>query len=113
MFLIGERINGMYTDIKKAIQTKDKNPVQLHAKQQLKERANALDINVGPATNDKEGSMVWLVESVREVTDIPLSVGTAKFAAMKADLGAAGGKLIINSSKGDDKSHDQYMPLAK
>ena len=27
MLVIGERINGMFTDIKKAIQTKDKGPV--------------------------------------------------------------------------------------
>ena len=113
MFIIGERINGMYNDIKKAIQDKDKGPVQEHALQQLNAGASALDINVGPATTDKEGAMVWLVETVREVTDITLSVDTAKFEAMKAGLEAAGGSLIMNSSKGDDKSLDIYMPLAK
>ncbi len=113
MFVIGERINGMFNDIKKAIQDKDKGPVQEIALVQVKAGANALDINVGPATTDKEGVMVWLVETVREVTDITLSVDTAKFSAMKAGLEAAGGLLILNSTKGDDKSMDQYLPLAK
>ncbi len=113
MFIIGERINGMFQDIKKAIQTKDKGPVQEHALLQIKAGANALDINVGPATTDKEGAMVWLVETVREVTDITLSVDTAKFEAMKAGLEAAGGSLIMNSTKGDDKSMDRFLPLAK
>ena len=113
MFVIGERINGMYNDIKKAIQTKDKGPVQERALQQVKAGASALDINVGPATTDKEGAMVWLIETVREVTDITLSVDTAKFEAMKAGLEATGGSAIMNSSKGDEKSLDIYMPLAK
>jgi len=113
MFVIGERINGMYTDIKKAIQTKDTGPVQYHAMDQIKRGANALDINVGPATTDKEGAMVWLVEAVREVTDVPLSVDTAKFEAMKAGVAATGGSAILNSTKGDEKSLDIYLPLAK
>ena len=113
MFVVGERINGMYNDIKKAIQNKDKGPVQEHALSQIKAGANALDINVGPATTDKEGAMVWLVESVREVTDITLAVDTAKYEAMKAGIEAAGGSLILNSTKGDDKSMDLLLPLAK
>jgi len=113
MFVIGERINGMYTDIKTAIQTKDKGPVQKQALEQEKAGASALDINVGPATTDKEGAMVWLIEVVREVTNMPLSVDTAKFEAMKAGLKAAGSPVIMNSSKGDEKSLDLYLPLAK
>ena len=113
MFVVGERINGMYNDIKKAIQNKDKGPVQEQALRQIKVGANVLDINVGPATTDKEGAMVWLVETVREVTDITLAVDTAKYEAMKAGLEAAGGSLVLNSTKGDDKSMEQYLPLAK
>ncbi len=113
MFVVGERINGMYTDIKKAIQTKDKGPVQETAHRQIEAGATALDINVGPATADKAEAMVWLVETVREVTDIKLSVDTASFAAMKAGLEAAGGSLIMNSTKGDEKNLDKFLPLAK
>ena len=113
MFVIGERINGMFNDVKKAIQNKDKGPVQDHALKQAEAGANALDINVGPATVDKEGAMAWLVKAVREVTDMTICVDTAKFEAMKAGLEAAGGSLILNSTKGDDKSLDRYLPLAK
>lgn len=113
MLVIGERINGMFTDIKTAIQTKDKGPVQQHALQQEKAGAYALDINVGPATTDKEGAMVWLAEAVREVSNLPLSIDTAKYAAMNAGLKAAGGALIINSSKGDERNLDIHLPLAK
>jgi len=113
MDVIGERINGMYTDIKKAIQVKDKGPVQETAQKQIEAGASVLDINVGPATTEKADAMVWLVEAVREVTDMTLAIDTASLAAMKAGLEAAGGSLIMNSSKGDAKSLDKFLPLAK
>jgi len=103
----------MFTDIKKGIQSKDKKPVQERALQQVKAGASALDINVGPATADKESAMIWLVEAVREVSDAPLAIDTAKVEAMRGGLKAAGGKLIINSTKGDDQSLDTFLPLAK
>ncbi len=113
MYIVGERINGMYTDIKKAILNKDKEPVQKHALRQLEAGASALDINVGPATADKESAMVWLVETVREVTDATLAIDTAKFEAMKSGMEAAGGSLIMNSTKGEDAQMDKWLPLAK
>ena len=113
MLVIGERINGMFTDVKKAIQNKDKGPVQELALKQVESGARALDINVGPATADKEAAMVWLVEAVREVTDTTLAIDTAKFEAMKAGMEAAGGSMIMNSTKGDDASMDRFLPLAK
>jgi len=113
MFVIGERINGMYTDIKEAIQSGDKKPVQDRAIQQIECGADALDINVGPATTDKVGAMVWLVETVREVTDAVLCLDTAKYEAMEAGLAAAEGPVIMNSSKGDEKSLEKFLPLAK
>ncbi|MFC1490738.1 dihydropteroate synthase [Candidatus Latescibacterota bacterium] len=113
MYIVGERINGMYTDIKNAIINKDKEAVHKHALAQINAGASALDINVGPATTDKEGAMVWLVEAVREVTDITLAIDTAKYEAMKAGLEAAGGSLILNSTKGEDAAMDKWLPLAK
>jgi len=57
MFVIGERINGMFTDVKKAIQAQDPAPIQQLAREQVAAGANALDINVGPASSDKLGAM--------------------------------------------------------
>ena len=65
MFVIGERINGMFTDVRKAIQAQDPAPIQQLARAQVAAGANALDINVGPASADKFGAMQWLVETAR------------------------------------------------
>ena len=37
MFVIGERINGMYTDIKKGIQTGDKKPKEAETANEMKD----------------------------------------------------------------------------
>ena len=85
MYIIGERINGMFKSVKKAIQERDASVIQDLAKRQVAGGAKALDLNVGPAVSDAEGAMLWLAECVREVDPVtPLAVDTAKWEVMEA-----------------------------
>lgn len=113
MFVIGERLNGMFLDVRKGIQTKDKSIIQKVALDQVKAGANALDINVGPASDKPLETMVWLIEAVQEVTSITLSIDTPKLDVMKAGLAACKNPILMNSTKGQEDKLDQYMPLAK
>jgi len=113
MFVIGERLNGMFLDVRKGIQTKDKSIIQKVALDQVKAGANALDINVGPASDKPLETMVWLVEAVQEVTNITLSIDTPKFDVMKAGMEACKNPILMNSTKGEEAKLDKYMPLAK
>ena len=54
MYVIGERINGMFSDVKRAIKQRDVEPVQDLARRQLAAGATALDINVGPAAAEDQ-----------------------------------------------------------
>ena len=56
-----------------------------------------LDINIGPARKDGDKFMEWVVKTVQEVTDIPLSLDTTNPIAMEAGLKAHRGKALINS----------------
>ena len=49
MILIGERINGMFKDVKQAIADKDKKVIQDLARRQTEAGAAYLDVNVGTA----------------------------------------------------------------
>jgi len=113
MFVIGERINGMFEDVKQAIRQKDPKVIQNLAKRQLAAGASALDVNVGPATSDVHGAMLWLVETIRSVTDAPLAIDTAKWEIMAAIIPKVSGAKILNSSKADTDIATQYMGLAK
>src|SRR3989338_7128591 len=97
MFLIGERINGMFKDVAKAIKEKDKTIIQELALKQVSCKANALDVNVGPASSNPKEAMEWLVETIKEVTDITLAIDTTKLDVMEFGLSLCKSKPIINS----------------
>ena len=65
MFVIGELINGMFSNVKKAIQEKNGQVIQELDKAQADAGADALDVNVGPASRDAVGALLWLVENIR------------------------------------------------
>jgi len=112
MFVIGERINGMFTAVKRAIESRDKGPIQGLARRQLAAGADALDVNVGPTKGKAVDNMLWLIEAVQEVTDAPICVDTPKFDVMSAALEAARNPTIINSSKASVDELEKYVPLA-
>jgi 5-methyltetrahydrofolate corrinoid/iron sulfur protein methyltransferase len=112
MYVIGERINGMFEDVKQAIQEKNAEVIQDLAKRQMAAGASALDVNVGPAVKDAEGAMLWLVETIRAVSDAPLAIDTAKWDIMSAVIPKVPGDKILNSSKADPEIAAQYVGLA-
>lgn len=111
MYVISEKINGMFTAVKEAIAARDKAAIQEIALRQIKAGARALDLNVGTATDDQIGAMVWLVESVREVTGATLCLDNPKFEVIKAGAEACGDNFIINSTTAKEADLDQFLPL--
>ena len=113
MFIIGELINGMYTQIGKAIQTKDKAVIQICAREQVVAGAGALDLNCGPASRQPASDIQWLVETIQEVTDIPLAIDSSKLQVIESGLKVSKNKTIIKSTTADQEKLDTLVPLAK
>jgi 5-methyltetrahydrofolate corrinoid/iron sulfur protein methyltransferase len=118
MILIGERINGMFKNVKEAIAAKDKKVIQELAKKQTEAGAAYLDVNVGTAAADQEGTMQWLVETIQETCSTPLSLDS-----QKPNVIAAGVKVIDNENgvilnstplnkKSDEEVLDKYIEMA-
>ena len=112
MLVIGERINGMFEDVKAAVRDQNKSIIQDLAKRQLECGANVLDINVGTAARDREAAMKWLVEVVQEVTDAPLALDNPKPAVIKSVIGSCSNKVFINSTDGSEAKMGELFPLA-
>lgn len=112
MYVIGERINGMFRDCRHAIEEHDKAIIQELARKQLAGGAHCLDVNVGPASDEPVAAMRWLVETIREVTDAPLAIDTTKNEVMKVGIEAAGQGSVINSTTGAQEKLDALLPLA-
>jgi len=113
MFVIGERINGMFSDVKRGIENRDAEIIHHVARKQIKCGADALDINVGTAKGKAMDNMLWLIETVQQVTELPLSIDTTKFDVMAEALKASDNPTIINSSKATEEELDKFMPLAR
>lgn len=117
MYIIGERINGMFNAIGDALAAKDKKAVQAIAEKQIGGGADALDINVGTRVPKAEraAAMKWLVDTTREVTHKPLSIDNPSLETVRVGVEAAvkGGKAIINSTTGQPEKLAAFMKLAK
>ncbi|MBI5145582.1 MAG: dihydropteroate synthase, partial [Candidatus Omnitrophica bacterium] len=103
----------MYHNIGKAIKEKDKSAIQKCALEQIKAGSDALDVNCGPASRDPASDMPWLVETIQEVTDKPLSLDSSKAQVIEAGLKVIKNKVIINSTTADPEKLKLIVPLAK
>ncbi len=113
MLIIGERINGMFKDVAEAIEKKDKSVIQGLAKKQISSGANALDVNVGPSSDNPKETMEWLVKTVVEVSDVALAIDTTKIDVMEAGLSLCKSRSIINSVNANPDKMSNLFPLAK
>ena len=120
MIIFSERVNGMYRDVRKAINEKEKGIVQELVKEQVAGGADVIDINLGPTKGDPAENFVWLAETVHEVPGakgLPLSLDSAKpkvllEAVPKVKEKLPDTKLIINSSTADPDCMGSLVPLA-
>ena len=97
MKLIGENLNIVSKTYGPALKERQVWPIQELVKAQVKAGMDYIDINIGPARKDGDQFMEWVVKTVQEVTNIPLSLDTTNPIAMEAGLKAHKGKALINS----------------
>lgn len=112
MIIIGERINGMFQDIGKAIKEKDPTAVQMWAKKQQEAGARYLDINTGPASKNQVVDMKWLVEVTQEVSDLPLALDSTNYDAIEAALPICKRPAMINSVPAEMPKMERVFEMA-
>lgn len=113
MFLVGENINIMSKTIGLALKERNPQPIKEMAKAETEAGIDYLDLNIGPARRAGDELMEWLVNTVQEVSDLPLSLDTANPAAMEAGLKACRRKALINSISLQPERLEQGLPMAK
>jgi len=95
--LIAESINIMSKTLGPAMKARDARPIQEMAIAESKAGADYLDLNIGPARKGGDELMDWMVRTVQEVSDLPLSLDTTNPVAMEAGLKICKKKALINS----------------
>jgi len=117
MIIFSERINGMYRDVRQAINERNTKIVQDLVREQVAGGADVIDVNLGPTKGDAAENFVWLAQTVREVTDKPISLDSAKpdllvQAVPKVKEALPDTKLVINSCTAAAENMAKLIPLA-
>ncbi len=113
MILIGENLNVISQTIGPALKERDPKPIQEMAKAEAAAGIDYIDLNIGPARKGGEELMEWVVQTVQEVTDKPLSLDTTNLNAMGAGLKVCRNQVLINSISLQPARLEQGLPLAK
>lgn len=116
MILIGENLNVVTKKIGTAMREKDPGPIQEMAIAEASAGMDYLDINLGPARKGGGELMEWVVKTVQEVVNTPLSLDTVNAEAIEAGLRVyqnKKGKAIINSIMARPESMETKFPLAQ
>lgn len=83
------------------------------AESQIKAMADVLDVNVGFPGVDDVKLLPAAILAIKNKFDIPVCIDSPNPKAIEAALKVAGGKCLINSVNGEEKSLNVLLPVAK
>lgn len=113
MLLIGENINIMSKTLGPAMKERDPRPIQQMAEASAEKGMDWIDVNIGPARKGGAEMMEWLVKTIQEVTDTPLSLDTTNLDAMEGGLKVHKGRPLMNSVSLQPDRLDKGVEMAK
>ena len=111
MLVIGEKINGTRKLVNKAVLERDADHIRHLATSQVEAGANSLDVNAGTSPDREPDDIVWLIETVQEVTDKPLCLDSPNPAALVAGLAVTKQLPIINSISLEEDRLRGVLPI--
>ena len=111
MKIIGERINGARTQVKRAVSERDVAFIQRLAQRQVEAGAHWLDVSVSTSPEREPDDLVWLVQTVQEVIDVPLCLDSANPRALAAAIKQVRQTPLINSISGEPQRLEGILPL--
>jgi 5-methyltetrahydrofolate--homocysteine methyltransferase len=109
--IIGEKINGTRRNVARAIEQREAAAIRDLAVRQAEAGAAWLDVNAGTRSSVEPDDLVWLIETIQPVVDIPLSLDSANPAAVAAALQVVERTPMINSISGEPQRLKGMLPL--
>ena len=111
MKIIGEKINGTRKSVAKAIAERNADYIKDLAVRQAQAGSSWLDVNAGTHPEKELDDMVWLIETIQSVVDIPLCLDSANPEALKAGIQAVDKIPMINSISGEAARLEKILPI--
>jgi len=111
MKVIGEKINGTRKRVAAAIAERDADFIKDLAQKQTEAGAVWLDVNAGTHPDQEADDLVWLIETIQAVVDVPLCLDSANPAALTVAIKAVNKTPMINSISGEPERLAGILPL--
>jgi 5-methyltetrahydrofolate--homocysteine methyltransferase len=109
--IIGEKINGTRRGVAAAIERRDAAAIRTLALRQAEAGAAWLDVNAGTLSHAEPDDLVWLIETIQPVVEIPLCLDSANPPAVAAGLRVVERTPMVNSITGESQRLEGILPL--
>jgi 5-methyltetrahydrofolate--homocysteine methyltransferase len=113
MIIIGEKINSSRKLIAQAIATGDREYIQNEAKDQSDAGADYIDVNAAAFLEKEAECLKWIIETVQEVTDIPLCIDSPDPEVIGKVISLTKQPPMINSITLEPSRLDRILPLVR
>ncbi len=113
MIFIGEKINGTRKVIQQAIIDHNKEYIEQVAKEQADAGADYLDINAGTSPDREKDDMLWLIDVVQAVVDIPICIDSSSEEVLSSAIENVNKTPMVNSINADPKRLKSFLPIIK
>ncbi|MDD3238033.1 MAG: dihydropteroate synthase [Candidatus Gastranaerophilales bacterium] len=115
MKIISENIHIISKSIKEAVLVRDEAFIRSIVQRQIDTNPDFIDLNIGPAKKAFSGTMTWLVNIVRSMSEVPLSFDSTNQEEIRAGLSLVKNPsaCIINSTSADEQRLEAVTSLAK
>ena len=111
MIIIGEKINGTRKAVKEAILARDRAYIEQIALEQTNAGADYLDVNAGTNPDREAEDMLWLLDIVQNVTEVPVCIDSSSPATLKLALEHVRRQPMVNSINADPRRLQSFLPL--
>lgn len=113
--IFGERINSTRPLVAKALEEKDRAFLQKEALDQVGAGASVIDVHAGTFWNKEPEYVVWAIEAIQGVVDVPIAVDSLNPGVLAAGLQACRKKeeSIANSITLEKERVEEVLPLVK
>ena len=111
MIIVGEKINTSRKSIAEAVERHDASFIYKIAQDQSIAGANYIDVNAGTFLDQEVDSLCWLVETVQDAVDLPLSLDSPNHKALSEAIKRHRGEPMINSISLEEDRFKSLLPI--
>jgi len=109
--IVGERINSTRKKIGEAVRKRNSDHIKNEAINQAKAGATYIDVNAGTNPDREFEDLLWLIDTVQSVVDVPLSIDSANPGVVEQVLPKVKQTPLINSISGETNRIEGMLEL--